>query len=254
MIFSLTVSLLVIALTAAATCLGSLLVVGITVVLAIITANSHRRSLASAGIRLGAEKAGRIDRIWRWSLSAIRPGEVEAYLVNSNELNAYTIGILDPKTVVVYSALARLMTDAELSFVLGHELGHIRLGHTVLLNLMAGASTLPGGFIVQALLEGAFLFWRRAGEFSADRAGLLACGDVGAAVSALAKIDSPQAATAEQIRQTVAKLDAEDESVAGIASELISTHPMLGRRIEKLIEYARTPEYARLRAAIWQAS
>ena len=45
--------------------------------------------------------------------------------------------------------------------------------------LVGGMAGIPSPFMASALLAMAFLWWNRACEFSADRAGLLACGKAG---------------------------------------------------------------------------
>ncbi|CAG0943509.1 partial Metalloprotease LoiP, partial [Candidatus Brocadiaceae bacterium] len=49
----------------------------------------------------------------------------KAYLSNEPNANATADG-----SVRVYTALMDLMNDEELLFVLGHEMGHVKLGHT----------------------------------------------------------------------------------------------------------------------------
>jgi Zn-dependent protease with chaperone function len=83
---------------------------------------------------------------------------------------------------VLTSGLIDLLGDEELSFVIGHELGHIKAGHvlyTVLANNIAsivaaiGQATFGIGSLLGQGLVVALHDWYRKAELTADRAGLL---------------------------------------------------------------------------------
>jgi Zn-dependent protease with chaperone function len=134
------------------------------------------------------------------------------------------------------------MDADELKFIIGHELGHVKLGHTWLNSLVGGVAGVPSPIAAAVILNFAFLWWNRACEYSADRAGLLACGKPEKAFSALVKI------TGKSLQQ----LDAEDDSLMGNLTESISTHPMIIKRIQELKQWAQTEEYRRLQAGVNQ--
>ncbi len=124
------------------------------------------------------------------------PEVPELYLAFGPGVNAYATGV--KKTIVVLnSGAVDLLEPGELSFVLGHELGHIKSNH-VLYHHMAqvlpylggvlGQATLGLGKVVTVGMEVALLNWQRMSEFTADRAGLLACQDVDSAATAMLKI------------------------------------------------------------------
>ena len=102
----------------------------------------------------------------------IQPGAVQIFVAPSNQMNAYTFGITDPKVIVMYSALFKQMDMEELRFILGHEMGHVSLGHTWLNSLLGGMAGIPASFGASVLLNASFLWWNRTCEYSADRAGL----------------------------------------------------------------------------------
>ena len=80
------------------------------------------------------------------------------------------------------------MDADELRFIIGHEMGHVALGHTWLNSLVGGMAGIPSSSTSSAILTLAFLSWNRTCELSADRAGLLACGSLDKAVSSLIKL------------------------------------------------------------------
>ena len=112
---------------------------------------------------------------------------------------------------------------------------------------MAG---IPAPFGASVILYAVFRWWNRMCEFSADRAGLLACGDKNYAVSALVKLVAPEVRTKREFEQALALIDAEDDRVANRMNEVFQSHPMLIRRINELLEYTRTAEYARMQAGV----
>ncbi len=181
----------------------------------------------------------------------MQPGEIDAFVVPSRGLNAYTFGLSSPKVVVLYSPLLKIMDEDELLFIIGHELGHVALGHTWLNSLVGGMAGIPSPFGAAAILSMAFLSWNRACEFSADRAGLLACGKPEKGVSALIKlVAGPKALTPEGLAHAYQQIDAEDDTFLGSLNEALATHPLLIRRIQELRKYAGTAQYARLLAQV----
>lgn len=110
----------------------------------------------------------------------------------SYNINAMTTGYKNDTILTIYSGAVDLMTDPELTYIIGHELGHIKSGH-VLYHVMAqfitqliSSTVLTGKFLIPIQLG--LAYWNRMSEFTADRAGLLACQDLDAALSAIMKM------------------------------------------------------------------
>jgi Zn-dependent protease with chaperone function len=78
-----------------------------------------------------------------------------------HSVNAYVTGIGAGKRVVVWDTTLQTMTDPEIAFVFGHELGHYVLGHVVI-GLVLGAVGLLVALFVGARLLGGVV--RRRGE------------------------------------------------------------------------------------------
>ena len=138
------------------------------------------------------------------------------------------------------------MDAGELSFIIGHEMGHVALGHTWLNTIIGGMAGVPAPFGAAVLLYTAFRWWNRMCEFSADRAGLLACGDIHTAVSALVKLAAPDIRDQRDFERALAAIDAEDDLASNRLVEAFQSHPLLIRRINALREYAHTAEYQRI--------
>jgi Zn-dependent protease with chaperone function len=101
------------------------------------------------------------------------------------------------------------------------------------------------------ILRLAFLWWNRSCELSADRAGLLACGNPEKAISAMVKLAAGgRSHTVTDLEQAYREIDAEDDTWEGGLNEMLATHPMLIRRINEIRRYAATPQYQRLAGLI----
>jgi len=245
--------LLVIALTATATLCTSVVFIAAFVVLSYYTSRSHHQALLRRALPLSRVVTPELAKIWRQCLARLQPGQVQAFVARSSQLNAYTFGLSSPKVVVLYSGLLEIMDEEELRFILGHELGHVRLGHTWLNSLVGGLAGIPSPGSAAALLAMAFLWWNRACEYSADRAGLLACGRLDKAASALVKlVAGPQALTATGMELAYRQIDAQDDTWWGSVGEALDTHPLVIRRINQLRTFAATPGYSRLQALVLQ--
>jgi Zn-dependent protease with chaperone function len=180
----------------------------------------------------------------------LQPGDVDVFLAKKEQINAYTFGISNPKILVLYSPLLQVMSAGELKFIIGHEMGHVALGHTWLNTIVGGLAGIPAPMGAAVLLYAAFRWWNRMCEFSADRAGLLACGNLNLGVSALVKLVAPEIRSQRDFDRALALIDAEDDEVSNRLAEAFQTHPMLIRRINKLRDYAHTAEYHRLQASM----
>lgn len=243
----------VIALSAAATLCTSVILVSVVVGLAYLTSQSHHHALMRSAYPVSGQRTAQLAALTSQCTARLQPGPVEFYLVPNRALNAYTFGLSDPKVVVIYASLLKIMDADELRFIIGHELGHVRLGHTWLNSLVGGMAGIPSSGGASALLTLALLSWNRACEYSADRAGLLACGSLEKATTALIKlVAGPKALTQSGLQQAYQQIDAEDDSPWGSLNEALGTHPMIIRRIQHLRQYAQTDQYHRLQVQLAQ--
>ncbi|MGD8814199.1 MAG: M48 family metallopeptidase, partial [Anaerolineales bacterium] len=242
----------VIAVTAVATVCGSVVfVLGMLVLSYMLNRSQHNRLIEKA-LPITPQNQPKLARLVADCGKRLRSGTFQTFIAPQNVLNAYTFGLVEPQVVVVYAGVLRIMDVDELRFVIGHELGHVGLGHTVLNSLVGGLAGIPSPYFAAAVLYIAFRWWNRACEYSADRAGLLACGNPEKAVSALIKMETGASAalSAEGWRRALSRIEAEDDHLEGNLRELISTHPMTVRRLEALRKYAASVAYQRLQAKI----
>jgi Zn-dependent protease with chaperone function len=163
-------------------------------------------------------------------------------------MNAFAIGFGRPYNIVIHSALLEALDRDELKFVIGHEMGHIKFKHTVLLILIGqlGKQTyyVP---IIGALIQLIFLFWSRAGELTADRAGLIACGRLDKAISAHVKLMAGSGAGRQVNLTALAQQASEARGFLGMLNEVIGSHPLGTTRIQRLVDFAASETFRHLR-------
>jgi Zn-dependent protease with chaperone function len=228
-------------------CLSGVFIIAIFILSAMMI-RSHHQSLMHHALAVDDIKTPELSHLVDESAVKLQPGEVDVFLVNQNQMNAYTFGVGDPKVLVLYRPLLHAMSPRELQFVIGHEMGHVALGHTWVNTIVGGLAGIPAPFGAAVLLYAAFRWWNRMCEYSADRAGLLACGSLPAAIAALVKLVAPEVRSQKDFEKALAAIDAEDDLVSNRFLEVFQSHPMLIRRINKLKDYARTNEYRHLQA------
>jgi len=189
-VLALTLSLVfaVIAVTAVATLCGSALFVLAMLVFSYLLNRAHHNNLIEKAHSVTPQTQPELANLVKNCAARLGSGSFSTFIAPGNALNAYTFGLVEPQGVVMYAGVLSIMDADELRFIIGHELGHVRLGHTRLNSLMGGMAGIPSPYLAAVLLYFAFRWWNRACEYSADRAGLLACGKPEKAASALIKL------------------------------------------------------------------
>ncbi len=142
----------------------------------------RRRSLLGDAVRITEELLPDVHRAYRECLDVLGGGlSGNLFVMQSNEYNASVLAHEKSFDVVIHSALLQDFSLEQLKFVFGHELGHVVFGHSKF--SVREILSNPDG--VQASLASLLFRWSRAAEVSADRVGLLCCGRLQDAVSAL---------------------------------------------------------------------
>jgi Zn-dependent protease with chaperone function len=241
----------VIVVTAVATFCGSALFVFVMLVISYLLTRSHHKSLIENAYPVTIHTEPELAALVNSCAKRLQSGSFNTFIAPENTLNAYTFGLVEPYGVVLYAGLVRIMDQDELRFIIGHELGHVCLGHTWLNSLVGGMAGIPSPYLAAAVLYFSFRWWNRACEYSADRAGMLACGKPRKAESALIKLFA--ARSGEGLRYVQARIEAEDDHLENNLSELFSTHPITVRRLDVLREYAASPEYRHIQERINKA-
>jgi Zn-dependent protease with chaperone function len=153
--------------------------------------------LMANNIRVGPRQYSTLYGIFRECVRDLDISPEPALFVNQDpQVNSYALGKENP-CIVVNTGLLDLLKEDEIRTVIAHELGHIKCGHTILIQMglwaMDAASALGqitfgiGNLVSKGLIY-AFYEWRRKAELSADRAALLVMNDIEPVVRTMMKV------------------------------------------------------------------
>lgn len=180
----------------------------------------------------------------------------ELFVSQTPLVNAGAYGMEKP-FIVLNSGALRLLDKEELTWLLGHELGHIMSGHvlyrtmTVLLLQLAQMGFPVVGLAARAVLV-ALLEWNRKAELSSDRAGLLAVQNPEAALKAFMKLAG--GGHEEETNLNEFLMQAEEYRTSGDAADLVfkvlnllgTTHPFHVLRAAEIRDWIEAGEYDRV--------
>jgi peptidase M48-like protein len=148
---------------------------------------ARRRRLLSNAFKLTHAVAPRVlDTLAACKEALGHEGPVEVFINPEPMIRAAAVyAPPDTPAIVLSSRLLEVFQEAELRFILGHELGHLAFEHfTLPLPGTAVARDESGRIVPPATALGLYR-WNRAAEASADRAGLLCARELEASASAL---------------------------------------------------------------------
>src|SRR5258707_2166011 len=219
-------------------------------------------NIASA-VRVGPKQFPRLYEMLRESCAILDLPEPELYVDQSPLVNALTYGHTRP-FVTLYTALLDLLSDDEVMAIIAHELGHIKCGHVLymemarwLRDLTASISetTFGIGRPVALALFAAIMNWQRRAELSADRAELLVMQDERPVISALTKLAGGTQRLADQLDpdefRNQARIYNEDMNNNIIdafykflaETNMFRTHPFAVERVKEIDLWVNSSEY-----------
>ena len=117
-------------------------------------------------------------------------GKVDFYITGDSSVNAFAISSMgnEPNIINVNSSLIELMTEDELRFVVGHEMGHLINGNARLVRLIN--FVYPDGSEPPVTMQYKIRLWEQLNELIADRFGFLAIPKIETCISAFFKMAS----------------------------------------------------------------
>jgi Zn-dependent protease with chaperone function len=159
-------------------------------------------------IQVGPRQYSNVYQIFRACVRDldIHPEPV-LFVSQSPWVNASALGQELP-SIVINTGLMDLFSEAELSAVLAHELGHIKCGHTTLNQMAEWAVDIASGLaartfglsaLVTTGLLMAFYEWKRKAELSADRAALLVVDELNPVLHCMMKMAGGSANYAHEL-------------------------------------------------------
>ena len=233
--------------------------------------------LMGNSIQVGPRQYSTIYQIFRECVRDLDiSSEPTLFIAQNAQVNSYALGQDNPY-IVVNTGLLELLNESELRTVLAHELGHIKCGHTILIQMamwaMNAASVIGeltlglGNFVSQALIY-AFFEWRRKAELSADRAALLVMDDLNPVMSSMMKLSggsnkyAHECSLQEFIQQSEKYQALDDDGLNQVykfliyngAQGMMLSHPFPVERLHYLRSWAVSEEYQEIKRGNYQRS
>ena len=231
--------------------------------------------LMGNSIEVGPRQYSTIYQIFRECVRDLDiSGEPGLFIAQNAQVNSYALGQEHPY-IVVNTGLLDLLNEAELRTVLAHELGHIKCGHTILIQMAIwamnaaeaiGELTFGLGNIVSQGLIYAFFEWRRKAELSADRAALLVMDDLNPVMSSMMKLSggshkyAHECSLQEFIQQSEKYQALDDDGLNQVykfllyngAQGMMLSHPFPVERLHYLRNWAVSEEYQQIKKGNYQ--
>lgn len=153
--------------------------------------NYHRSILEGHSFKVEEETLPRYYKIFNEIKDKLKFDKpVDFYITGDSSVNAFAIASQgeDPNIINVNSSLIQLMTEDELRFVIGHEMGHLINENASLVKLIE--FIYPEGSYPPVTLQYKIRLWQQLSELVADRFGFLAMPDISVCISAFFKMSS----------------------------------------------------------------
>ncbi len=223
----------------------TLIITAIGLAVYVITVIVQQRSAVGTLVRVGPRQFHEIHEAGTIAAARLSSPVVPIYVKRSSEQNIYTLGLSSPPLIVITSSMIDQMSNESLQFFIGREIGHIRAGHAWLRTLLR---PLGSGIPVIGKLLDSVIFgdWMNRTEFTADRAGFIACDSLTVSVSTMLKFGVGTALFQKlDIREFLEQIN-DVRSVGGRVTEIVSEQPYLIQRIRRLVRFALSNEFSPL--------
>ncbi|MBP0001186.1 MAG: M48 family metallopeptidase [Cyanobacteria bacterium SID2] len=196
------------------------------------------------------------------------------FVAQDPQINAYSLG-QDHPSMTLNSGLLDLMDETQLRVVIAHELGHIKCGHTILIQMalwaistamFIGEMTFGLGNAIGSGLIYAFYEWRRKAELSADRAALLVTDDLDSVMNTMmvmaggSRKYAHELSLPEFLRQSDRYRDLDRDNLNQVykfllyngAQGIAFTHPFAVERLYYIRDWANSLEYRQIQGGNYQ--
>ena len=170
-------------------------------------------------------------------------GKVDFYITGDSSVNAFAISSMnsdEPNIINVNSSLIELMTEDELRFVVGHEMGHLINGNARLVRLIN--FIYPGDVEPPITMQYKIRLWEQLNELIADRFGFLAMPRIETCISAFFKMAS--GLDFEKMKMNIDNFIAENKKRLEFFSKdkgmNYDVHPVNPIRVEALSSFSKS--------------
>jgi hypothetical protein len=202
-----------------------------------VTVKLQQRAAFGTLVRVSPRQFPELYDIAAAAAERLSSPPVPVYVKRASEMNIYTLGLWQQPLIVLTSSLVDQMPPDALQFFIGREIGHVQAGHTWLRTLLKplGADIPVIGKLFNSVIFGD---WMNRTEFTADRAGFIACRSLTTSVSTMLKFGvGIRLYEKLDIREFLEQIN-EVRNVRGHLTEIVAEQPYLTQRIRSLVKFA----------------
>lgn len=206
---------------------------------------SVRRQLLATSVRLTESMSPKLHAMMQASKEKLGVEiPIETFVYNSPQFNAACVKPEDDRLLLMFSSsLLEKFDEAEVLFVMGHELGHhLFAHHDIPVGMLVG-----GKRKISPRLALQVFSWSRYAEISADRAGAICADDADGSARALFKLASGLTTDLIEIRiddfasqADEMNLEREPRHDEALQHEWFLTHPFTPLRVKALQVFVRS--------------
>ncbi|MCI0338096.1 MAG: FHA domain-containing protein [Acidobacteria bacterium] len=211
----------------------------------IITVKLQQRAAFGTLVRVSPRQFPELYELAVIAAGRLSSPAVPVYVKRASEMNIYTLGLWQGPLIVLTSSLVDQMEPDNLQFFIGREIGHVQAGHTWLRTLLRPLGTdVP---IIGRLLNSVvFGDWINRAEFTADRAGFIACRSLTTSVSTMLKFGvGIRLYEKLDIKEFLQQIN-EVRNMSGHLTEILAEQPYLTQRVRLLVRFALSDRYRTL--------
>lgn len=222
-----------------------------------LTEKAVRLAFQANAVRVSPNQFGNVYRVYQQALKTLdAPEEYPLYITQTPMVNAGAYG-MDKPFIILNSGTVALIDDAELEYILGHEIAHILSGHVLYRTMMVLLINLANmgfpivGLAARAVLV-ALLEWSRKSELSCDRAGLLAVQDPEVVMRTMLKMAGGGSSQDTSLQEFIVQAEEYKESgdvadqVFKVLNLMATTHPFYVLRVSELRAWIESGDYDRI--------
>ncbi len=203
----------------------------------VTTVTLQQRAAFGTLVRVSSRQFPELYEIALVAAERLASEQIPVYVKRQSEMNIYTLGFWQRPIIVLTSSLVDQMPLDALQFFIGREIGHIQGGHTWLRTLLKplGADIPVIGKLFNSVIFGD---WMNRTEFTADRAGFIACRSLTTAITTMLKFGvGIRLYEKLDIREFLEQIN-EVRNVSGHLTEIMAEQPYLTQRIRSLVKFA----------------
>lgn len=218
-----------------------------------MTVDAKFGPIIASGIPVNEKTFPKLNAIINHCIKTLRIKRPYVVVSGNVGFNAITTGSDDDPYIVMGNLLTTALSEEQLCFVIGHECGHVAMGHVVYHTAASVAGNLSSslpvvGPVIYNTAGFAIKAWSRRSEITADRAGMLCCSSLELSKKTLMQLEMGfMNADAVDVNSYVQS--SQQYRQGGILrkiGEYTAEHPILPKRIQALDAFAASELFYRV--------